>query len=144
MDFTQRCSDADRDEAIKALSEHHAAGRIDLSEFDERSTAALAAKSYDDLNALFADLPAPRPKWLESLVPTTAPVARESSSSLARKRMRKWVSATQVVVWMAVLVMWLGLGVGGWWMIFVAVGATMALEAIYGEDDDRPGLEGGK
>ena len=40
-----------------ALSRHLAAGRLNLDEFDQRSTAALAAVTLDDLAALTADLP---------------------------------------------------------------------------------------
>ncbi len=103
MDFSQRCSYADRDDAVKALSEHHGAGRIDFSEFDERSTAALSAKTYADLRALFLDLPDPRPSWLERLlpaeIPAPAPAVREEAPAPAKQVRPKWVSAAQTLVW---------------------------------------------
>jgi Domain of unknown function (DUF1707) len=52
-----RASDDDRDTVLRALERHTAAGRINLDEFDQRSTAALAAVTRDDLAALTADLP---------------------------------------------------------------------------------------
>lgn len=52
-----RASDDDRDLVLKALERHFAAGRLNLDEFDQRSTAALAAVTRDDLAALTADLP---------------------------------------------------------------------------------------
>jgi hypothetical protein len=54
-----RIGDAERDEACRALGEHFAAGRLTRAEFDERTTAAWAARTRADLGPLFADLPAP-------------------------------------------------------------------------------------
>lgn len=55
-----RIGDAERDVALRELGDHFAAGRIDESEFDERATAALAARTQPELDVLFADLPRPR------------------------------------------------------------------------------------
>jgi hypothetical protein len=52
-----RVSDADRDRALAALSEHYQAGRITLEEFDERSAQALQSRTAGELSALFTDLP---------------------------------------------------------------------------------------
>ena len=52
-----RVSDADRDRALGALSEHFQAGRLTLEEFDERSGQALRAKTARELTELFTDLP---------------------------------------------------------------------------------------
>jgi hypothetical protein len=52
-----RISDADRDQAIAKLSEHFQAGRLTTEEFDERSGAALQAKTGRELAVLFTDLP---------------------------------------------------------------------------------------
>jgi hypothetical protein len=52
-----RASDDDRDAVLWALEQHTAVGRLDLHEFDQRSTAALAAVTLDDLAALTSDLP---------------------------------------------------------------------------------------
>ncbi len=60
-----RIGDAERDEAIRALSEHFAAGRLDREEYDDRADVALTARTWSDLMPLFRDLPqpvaAPRP-----------------------------------------------------------------------------------
>jgi hypothetical protein len=53
----QRASDDDRDTVLRALERHTATGRLNLDEFDQRSTAALTAVTLDDLAALTADLP---------------------------------------------------------------------------------------
>jgi hypothetical protein len=54
-----RASDDDRDLVLSALERHLAAGRLSLDEFDQRSTAALAAVTLGDLSTLTSDLPAP-------------------------------------------------------------------------------------
>ncbi len=55
-----RASDQDRHEAVLALSDHFAEGRLDRDEFDLRMTAASEATYVHDLDPLFADLPARR------------------------------------------------------------------------------------
>ncbi|MCR3722667.1 MULTISPECIES: DUF1707 SHOCT-like domain-containing protein [Prauserella salsuginis group] len=60
-----RLSDAERQEALDALSEHVRTGRLELTEFDERSVQVSGAKFRKDLKPLFADLPEPRPSVLE-------------------------------------------------------------------------------
>ncbi|MFC4004167.1 DUF1707 domain-containing protein [Prauserella oleivorans] len=59
-----RLSDAERQEALDALSEHVRTGRLDLTEFDERSQQTSVAKFRRDLEPLFADLPDPKPSVL--------------------------------------------------------------------------------
>ena len=52
-----RASDDDRDTVLRALERHVAEGRLNLDEFDQRSTAALTAVTRDELASLTADLP---------------------------------------------------------------------------------------
>lgn len=56
-----RVGDAERQEAVSALGEHYAAGRLDATELDTRVQAAYAARTRVDLRGLFADLPEPAP-----------------------------------------------------------------------------------
>lgn len=60
-----RLSDAERSEAISALADAFAEGRLDAEEFEERMSAASQARLATELDPLFADLPrrapAPRP-----------------------------------------------------------------------------------
>ena len=53
-----RASDQDRDRTAHQLREHHAAGRLDPEEFNERLDAVYEAKTIADLDRLTADLPA--------------------------------------------------------------------------------------
>jgi hypothetical protein len=55
-----RASDSDRDAVVSDLSEHLQAGRLTAGEFDERMGRALAARTWGELRALLADLPATR------------------------------------------------------------------------------------
>jgi hypothetical protein len=67
----QRASDDDRDTVLRALERHTAVGRLSLDEFDQRSTAALAAVTLDDLAALTADLPELRDERLQPVQPVS-------------------------------------------------------------------------
>ena len=49
---------ADRDRTMDVLKSAYTEGRLNKSEFDERSERVLAARTYADLHALIADLPA--------------------------------------------------------------------------------------
>ena len=51
-----RVSDADRDQVAEVLHTAYAEGRISLDEHAERTSAALEAKTFDDLTGLTADL----------------------------------------------------------------------------------------
>lgn len=52
-----RASDQDRQEAVLALSEAYAEGRLDAEEFESRQSRALVATYLHDLDPLFEDLP---------------------------------------------------------------------------------------
>jgi hypothetical protein len=52
-----RIGTAEREAAARALGEHYAQGRLDQEEFEERTTAAYAARTSGDLAPLFEDLP---------------------------------------------------------------------------------------
>lgn len=56
-DLTPRASDAERSQAIDQLRAAYVEGRLDQEEFDERSSAALKAKTIGQLERLFHDLP---------------------------------------------------------------------------------------
>lgn len=52
-----RIGNAERDGAADELGEHFRAGRLDMHEYEERITAAYAAKTSAELGGLFQDLP---------------------------------------------------------------------------------------
>ena len=53
-----RASDRERDVVVQRVQDAFAEGRLDDAEFDERTRAALTARTQADLDALLADLPA--------------------------------------------------------------------------------------
>jgi hypothetical protein len=62
MDTEQnlRASDAERSATADVLRRHHADGRLDTDELEERIERCYAAKTRGELDALTADLPGPR------------------------------------------------------------------------------------
>jgi len=57
-DHSIRASDQDRDVVVAVLRDAYAAGRLTLEEFDERTTAAYASRTWGELRKLTEDLPA--------------------------------------------------------------------------------------
>jgi Flp pilus assembly protein TadB len=55
-----RASDAERERAADALRQHHADGRLNTDELEERTGRAYAATTLGELDQLFSDLPRPR------------------------------------------------------------------------------------
>jgi TM2 domain-containing membrane protein YozV len=54
-----RIGNLEREAAVRELGEHFAEGRLDPEEYEQRASAAYAARTNDDLAPLFADLPRP-------------------------------------------------------------------------------------
>jgi hypothetical protein len=66
-----RIGNQQREEAIKALNDHFAAGRLEIGEFEQRVAYASASQTIQELGSLFNDLPHPHPPFL--LVPPPPP-----------------------------------------------------------------------
>jgi hypothetical protein len=58
-DGSIRASDNDRERFVAALREAYTEGRLTLDEFEERTSAAYAARTWGELRELTSDLPAP-------------------------------------------------------------------------------------
>jgi hypothetical protein len=54
---TMRASDDDRERTVTVLRDAYGEGRLTLDEFDERTSAAYAAKTWGELRQLTEDLP---------------------------------------------------------------------------------------
>jgi hypothetical protein len=126
----QRIGDAERDRAAEYLRDHMAAGRLDQQEFDDRLNTALTARTSDELSPLFSDLPDPKPG--AELVAPTAPTysaptpaaAPALPPARADDRLRFPLAVLSAVLWPAVLIAWLGFGIGGWWLIFLPIAVS--------------------
>ena len=64
-----RASDAERSATVDILRRHHAEGRLDTTELEERIERCYAAKTRGELDALTADLPGSRRRRRESRRP---------------------------------------------------------------------------
>jgi len=62
-------SDADRDSAVGLLNAAWAEGRLTADEYDQRLSAAYAARTWQQLGQVTADLPAPSAATLVQQVP---------------------------------------------------------------------------
>lgn len=128
----QRIGDAERDRAVECLQEHMAQGRLTQDEFDERITAALAAKVQADLDPLFVDLPEPRPSRPQPATPPPAPTwaatpaVRPNAVPAAPGRGYEAVLATiAAVAWPATLIILFATGAWHlWWLIFIPMFVT--------------------
>ena len=66
-----RIGTQEREDAVRVLGEHFAAGRLPVDEYEKRVTEALESQTRGELRPLFADLPAPYPGFM---VPPVQPI----------------------------------------------------------------------
>lgn len=121
-----RVGDAERHQAVSALGEHFAAGRLDQDEFDTRVQVAYAARTRVELRGLFGDLPEPAP-----FRPLPAPGFDDGRVARDRRRRRPALAGVPVFpilivlaivasalshfpVFPIVLFLWFGLGRRAW------------------------------
>jgi hypothetical protein len=84
MDDRIRASDADRERVTARLRDHYAEGRLTAEELDERTSAALHARTFGDLRGVMADLP--DPLLMPAGAPGPQPPGTPGGSWLARRR----------------------------------------------------------
>ncbi|GAA1889362.1 DUF1707 SHOCT-like domain-containing protein [Lapillicoccus jejuensis] len=121
-DPTQRVGDAERQQAIDLLGEHWRAGRLDPAEHERRTTAAFAAVTRGDVDALFADLPEPRPAGtgLATTPPAGAPAEVPDGSWLDGKR-----EAIMGVTPFAALLLFFWTGTWLWFLAIPIMGSLL-------------------
>jgi hypothetical protein len=128
----KRIGDAERDKAAEYLREHMAAGRLDAEEFDQRVTRALNAKVGPDLDALFTDLPEPRPG--STLVPTepfkappwqSQPVSSQEVAAPTPAQPPSTANRTFAIVsaaaWTIAIVFCFATGWQNWWILLIPI-----------------------
>lgn len=150
-----RASDEDRDRAASLLREHHAAGRLDADEFNERLDQAYRAKTLGDLDEIMSDLPAIDLYRLPDAVlrrrgrptPGAGSLIEASARSGALARHSRFSQAWAVAwtTWFTVslvcFVVWALNGAGGYlWPLWVAGpwGAVMLARWISGSHPGGP------
>jgi hypothetical protein len=98
MDERIRASDADRERVTARLRDHYAEGRLTSEELEERTSAALQAKTFGDLHRVMTDLPDP------VLVPQGAPGLQPTGPrGLSRRRGPRFLPVLMVVLLVALL-----------------------------------------
>lgn len=102
-----RASDHDRDRTIESLTDHYAAGRLDLPEFTARMERAQRATYLDELGILFNDLPHQAQPPRASRVP--APIPEFPLLALAGIALLGVLAIGHVLVgiWLPLLAIWL-------------------------------------
>lgn len=115
-----RAADVDRQAVAARLGQHLSEGRLTVEEYDERVAAAYAARTYADLDTLFADLPGPVPAAPARRIPGST-----STGSMLVPRHRhvtgdwaRWASVAVIVT-----AIWLFTGIAGgfhhFWPVWV-------------------------
>jgi hypothetical protein len=120
-DRTIRASDRDREAVIALLGEHTGAGRLTLTEFEERVSEATSARTLADLDRLLVDLP---------VVPSPRPAAASGRGRAERWRPWLMTAAICLTIWAATSIM-AGYMIYFWpfwvivpWGIVLAVGSS--------------------
>jgi hypothetical protein len=85
-----RASHEDRDKIVELLRVAGGDGRLDAEELDERVGAALAARTYGELAALVADLPAVPGSPVMPLAAKPKDIVRIETGSGHTKRVGHW------------------------------------------------------
>jgi hypothetical protein len=135
-----RVGDAERDKAAEYLREHMAAGRLDAAEFDERVSGALSAKFASDLDALFTDLPEPRPNtrqvpaepfqpppWQSDPTSGGQQLAERQPGAVPTKSFNKTVALVSALAWPAAIVLCFATGWRFWWIMIIPIFLSMGI-----------------
>ena len=126
-----RASDADREQFVETLRQHHADGRLTLEELTERTGRAYAARTLGDLDALATDLPPLHPP-AGSREAATAPAgparppaatAGQAAARAALLRSLLWNGLLSVVL----VVVWAMSGRDYFWPIWPILGFALFL-----------------
>ncbi|WP_067683372.1 DUF1707 SHOCT-like domain-containing protein [Nocardia miyunensis] len=118
-----RIGTAERETAMRRLSDHFAAGRLSVAEFDERSAVVAGAVTHGDLVGVFADLPEP----------ATQP--QQSASSSPRQRRAGRAEVRGAAMGLTVIVALVLFFVLHTWLWFLLIPAAAILLGPSGRRD---------
>jgi uncharacterized protein DUF1707 len=137
-----RIGNDERAAATQALDEHLSAGRLEPDEYGDRVAAASVARTREELEALFVDLPEPHPRWGAQLAATDrapAPRPRPPEPSDAGRDEGVLGGRTgSVVVALAPIIALALFFATRWWVWFLLVPAV-AVVVCGGRDRRRHG-----
>jgi len=111
---TQRIGDYERDNAVDALREHMAAGRITPDELNDRLAIVLTAKTQADIDKAFTDLPAD-PNAIAGVSVWQAPQTnRRPMTARPMRVLQRWM-----IIFTPLILIAFFLGWSFWWLILV-------------------------
>lgn len=121
-DGNVRIGTSEREDAVRALAEHMTAGRLDVSEYDQRCALAAAAKTRAELAAIFDDLPEPNPVWETTAAgtPITIPVPVQAAPLVEKERDNTKAIIIGFVVFSFVTIITVTAILGEWWALIPA------------------------
>ena len=154
-----RISSAERDDAIAALAVHRSSGRLTHDEYTDRSRRAQEARTREELEALFDDLPAPHPDLSAAVSPRPPPVVNPEwpggRSGTRASRVMDVIGVLSLLVGLPVAIVFTAVA-GLWWTFLVVLGVgvgAMVLGVAFmtqpagapllTEDDEEPGEPAG-
>ncbi|HZA74138.1 MAG TPA: DUF1707 domain-containing protein [Propionibacteriaceae bacterium] len=138
-----RIGDDERNKAVELLSEHLTHGRLTQTEFNDRLSIALQAKTPEDIEQLFEDLPGPNPgrpdemETIEEQERRRAAELLEQAKTVRQVQARidpKWLAALGVatgLAWTACLIIYFSL-YQDWKIFIVPLALTIALVKVKG------------
>jgi hypothetical protein len=142
-----RIGDEERNKAVELLSDHLADGRLTQSEFNDRLGLVIHARTAEDLEPIFLDLPGPNPGRPSDLERLEEQQRREANALLAETRARRQVAkadprliaALTVAVglaWTAAVIVYFSL-YQDWKIFIVPLALSIALIKLKGQAADH-------
>ncbi|MDN5764637.1 MAG: DUF1707 domain-containing protein [Humibacillus sp.] len=145
-----RIGTAEREQALSALADHHAAGRLDADEYEDRRGRANDAITRGDLTALFADLPGGKPTFGATSTPSTSnpgpvsastPMNRDERRAQRRADRANGIRSGQPTRWRGVVALspFVALALfflTGSWLWFLLVPVSGIVVGMFGRDND--------
>jgi len=117
-----RVGDSQRNAAVELLQGHLVAGRLTQAEFDERLEVALLAKTADDIESLFADLPADPAAVGGVSVWQAKPPVNKSTTAHPLRIAQRWMIIMAPILWVLVFTSW-----SLWWLGYVIWGIAFVI-----------------
>ncbi|MET0132335.1 MAG: DUF1707 domain-containing protein [Kibdelosporangium sp.] len=122
-DGNLRVGNSEREEAVRALGEHLAQGRLEISEYDQRCGQAAAARTRAELAQVFDDLPEPNPmRQIPAQARSQPPAAVPPDAPLVEKsRNNTKVIVIGFVVFSVTAIITVTAILGEWWALIPAL-----------------------
>jgi hypothetical protein len=134
-----RIGTAERESAMAALDAHLEAGRLDPEEYGERSARVTEARTADELEPLFADLPEPRPHVGTTAVPASVAASGPPAQRPAPGVLARYGPAISGALPIIALVLFFTVPIPNAWVFFLLIPLGGALFARSRRGDDGRG-----